>query len=175
MMRKSTRNLVNAALMLAVSWLLPMLVAPNQFIAQSLSPMHIPILLCGFICDLPWAMVVGFLAPFLRHLTLGIPQNPVLIAMAFELCTYGLVTSLLFRILRCGDIAKTYASLIMAMIAGRGVYGVVMAILAGFYSVPFTFQIFLTDVFLKSIWGIVFHIAIIPPIVLALRRAKLLK
>ena len=68
-MNKRTKNMILAAMMLALSWLMPFLAALNPTIAKIISPMHIPIFLCGFLCDLPWSPIVGFAAPLLRSLT----------------------------------------------------------------------------------------------------------
>ena len=52
-MNRRIQNMILAALMLALSWLMPFLALLNPAIAQVISPMHIPIFLCGFLCDLP--------------------------------------------------------------------------------------------------------------------------
>ena len=57
-MNRRIQNMILAALMLALSWLMPFLALLNPAIAQVISPMHIPIFLCGFLCDLPWAALV---------------------------------------------------------------------------------------------------------------------
>ena len=63
--------------------------------------------------------------------------------------------------------------MIGAMLAGRAVWGVVSVVLHGLGGTPFTFQMFLAEAFINAALGIAFHIAIIPPVVLALRRAGL--
>ena len=35
--------------------------------------MHIPVLLCGFLCGWPWGLAVGFVAPLLRSVLFGMP------------------------------------------------------------------------------------------------------
>lgn len=172
-MNRRIQNMILAALMLALSWLMPFLALLNPAIAQVISPMHIPIFLCGFLCDLPWAALVGFIAPLLRSATSGMPAlYPTALAMSFELATYGLMTSLLSRALPARPIS-TYIALIGAMLAGRAVWGAVSVVLYGLGGTPFTFQMFLSGAFINAAWGIAFHIAIIPPVVFALRRAGL--
>ena len=170
-MNRRTQNMILAALMLALSWLMPFLALLNPAIASAISPMHIPVFLCGFLCDLPWAALVGFIAPLLRSITSGMPAlYPNALAMAFELATYGLVTSLLVRALPDRP-AFAYAALVGAMLAGRAVWGAASVVLYGLGGTPFTFQMFLTGAFVNAVWGIAFHIAVIPPVALALRRA----
>lgn len=172
-MNGRVRNMIMAALMLALSWLMPFLAALNPAIAKVISPMHIPIFLCGFLCELPWAPIVGFLAPLLRSLTSGIPAlYPNAVAMSFELAAYGLVTTALSRRLP-GKPGYVYISLIGAMLAGRAVWGAASWILYGLSGSAFTLEMFLAGAFTSALPGIVFHIVIIPPIVLALRRAKI--
>lgn len=174
-MNNRIKNMILAALMLALCWLLPFLTALSPAIGSAISPMHIPVFLAGFICGLPWAPIVGFLAPLLRSFTLGMPPlYPTALAMAFELATYGLVTALLSRILPRRPLSA-YIALIGAMLAGRAVWGVASLALYGFGGTPFTLQMFLAGAFTNAVPGIVCHIAIIPPIILALRRAKLIQ
>ena len=173
-MNRRTRNMILAAMMLALSWLMPFLAALNPTIAKIISPMHIPIFLCGFLCDLPWSPIVGFAAPLLRSLTTGMPAlYPNALAMSFELATYGLVTTLLIRMLPDRPLS-VYLSLIGAMLAGRLVWAVASLALYGLGGTPFTFQMFLAGAFINAAPGIAVHIVVIPAIILALRRAKLL-
>lgn len=170
-MNRRVRNMVLAALMLALSWLMPFLAALNPAIAKVISPMHIPIFLCGFLCEMPWPLIVGFCAPLLRSVTTGMPALfPNALAMAFELSAYGLVTALLSRRLPDRPV-WVYVSLIGAMLAGRLVWGLASCVLFGLSGSAFTLEMFLAGAFTNALPGIVFHIAVIPPIILALRRA----
>ena len=91
-----TRKLTYAALFLALAMVLPFLTAQIPEIGSMLSPMHIPVLLCGFLCGWPWGLAVGFIAPPLRSVLFGMPAMfPGAAAMAFELATYGAVSGLL--------------------------------------------------------------------------------
>ena len=122
-MKKFLRSLIYAALCLALCLYLPFLTGQIPQIGKALSPMHIPVLLCGFLCGWPYALAVGFIAPFLRFLLFHMPEMPMGIAMAFELAAYGLLASLLYRALpkKPGNV---YVSLIGAMLGGRIVWGV---------------------------------------------------
>ena len=93
--------------------------------------------------------------------------------MAFELLTYGLVAGLLYKALPKKTI-NIYVSLIISMIAGRVVWGVVRLIIAGVVNTPFTWQMFIGGAVLEAIPGIILHIILIPVIVLALKKAKLI-
>lgn len=165
------KNLVNAALCLALCMVLPFLTGQIPQIGSALSPMHIPVLLCGFICGWPYGLVVGFLAPLLRFMLFGMPPIfPTGIAMAFELASYGVVTGLLYKKLP-KTIPNIYISLIVSMLAGRVVWGIVMSIIAGVSQVQFSLQLFLAGAFLNAVPGIICHLILIPVIVVSLQKA----
>ena len=66
-------------------------------------------------------------------------------------------------------------ALIAAMIAGRIVWGIAQVILMGLSGGTFTFQIFITQALLNAIPAIILQLIIVPAIVAALRRAKLIR
>ena len=169
------RRLTRAAICLALCMVLPFLTGQIPQIGSALSPMHIPVLLGGFLCGPGWAAAVGLVAPLLRFALFGMPPIfPTGLAMSFELAAYGLISGLLYARLpkRTGSI---YAALLTAMLAGRMVWGVVMAVLMGFSGGTFTFAAFVAGAFTNAIPGIIVHIAFIPPLVLALQKCGLLE
>lgn len=62
-------KMILSALFLALAYVLPFLTGQIPQIGSMLCPMHIPVLLCGFICGWPWGLVVGFISPLFRSLT----------------------------------------------------------------------------------------------------------
>lgn len=165
--------MVLAGLCLALCMVLPFLTGQIPQIGSMLSPMHIPVLLCGFLCGWPWALAVGLIAPPLRFLLFGMPPMfPTGVAMMAELAVYGAATGLLCRWFprKAGYI---YASLALAMLLGRLVWGLVRWALTMFGAGAFTFQAFLAGAFINAWPGILCHLLIIPPIVAALRKAKI--
>ena len=96
--RLNVIQLVTAALCLALCMVLPFLTGQIPQIGSALSPMHIPVLMCGFLCAPAYAAAVGFIAPLLRFALFGMPPIfPTGVAMCFELATYGLVAGVLYR------------------------------------------------------------------------------
>mgnify|MGYP001045338803 CR=1 FL=1 len=79
------RKLTYSALYLAIALVLPFLTGQIPEIGSMLCPMHIPALLCGFVCGWPWGLAVGFVSPLLRSLLFGMPTAYTAVAMAFEL------------------------------------------------------------------------------------------
>jgi len=174
-MKKHLRKLVYAALCLALCMVLPLLTGQIPQIGKALSPMHIPVLLCGFLCGWPWGLAVGAIAPVLRSFLFGMPAlYPDAACMAFELATYGAVSGILYRALPRKP-WSVYVTLLAAMIAGRIVWGIAKWALLGLAGTAFTMEMFLAGALLNAIPGIILHIVLIPIIVLALEKAGLIE
>ena len=172
-MKISVKKLVLAAVCLALCLVLPFLTGQIPQIGAMLSPMHIPVLLCGFLCGWPYALVVGLIAPLLRHVLFGMPPIMTALVMTFELAAYGAAAGIFYKLLPKKN-AYLYVALILAMLAGRVVYGVASLIILGISGSAFTFQAFLTGAFLTAWPGILCHIILIPLIVIALKKANLM-
>ncbi|MDK2867708.1 MAG: hypothetical protein PWP51_2631 [Clostridiales bacterium] len=164
------QKMILSAMFLALAMALPFLTGQIPQFGSMLAPMHIPVLLCGFICGWPYGLAVGFIAPLLRFLMFGMPPIfPTGIAMAFELAVYGAVAGLIYyRSKRSA--ASLYTALIGAMIAGRLVWGVVRFILASAFGLDFSMALFLSGAFFTAIPGIIVQLILIPAIVIAVER-----
>ena len=167
---KNLRQLILAAMFLTLALALPFLTGQIPQVGSALCPMHIPVLLCGFFCG-PWyALAVGLVAPVLRLALFGLPPlMPTVIAMCFELATYGFVSGLLYKLLP-GKKVFTYVTLIAAMLAGRIIWGIARVILAGLAQSEFAWTAFLSGAFVNAVPGIILHILLIPVLVIALKR-----
>lgn len=168
-MSSKKKNLINmalAAMFLALALVLPFVTAGIPQIGNALCPMHIPVLLCGFVCG-PWyAMGVGFIAPLLRFALFGMPPiMPIGIAMCFELAAYGLVSGLMYKYLPKKK-PYIYVSLIGAMLIGRGVWGAARTVLYGLGKSEFGFAAFISGAFTTAIPGIIIQIILIPLLVM---------
>ncbi|MGN1348540.1 MAG: ECF transporter S component [Acutalibacteraceae bacterium] len=164
--KKNLINLALAAMFLALALVLPFVTAGIPQIGNALCPMHIPVLLCGFVCG-PWyAMGIGFIAPLLRFALFGMPPiMPIGIAMCFELAAYGLVSGLMYKYLPKKK-PYIYVSLIGAMLIGRGVWGAARAVLYGLGKSEFGFAAFIAGAFTNAIPGIIIQIVLIPLLVM---------
>lgn len=172
-MNRSNRikNMVTAALCIALGLVLPFLTGQIPQIGRMLSPMHIPVFLCGFLCGWQWGLLAGCVTPLLRAVLFGMPALfPQAVAMAFELAVYGGVTGFLYPRLKTRNLAGIYMTLIAAMIAGRIVWGLVSFVIYGISGSAFTFELFLAGAFINAIPGIILHLVIVPPLVMALRK-----
>ena len=167
------RKLTYAALYLAIAMVLPFVTGQIPEVGSMLCPMHIPALLCGFMCGWPWGLAVGFIAPLLRSVIFGMPAMfPGAVAMAFELAVYGGMSGLLYRLLPRRK-RNTYIVLIISMIAGRIVWGIARVILAGLSGSSFTWALFIAGAITNAIPGIIMHLVLIPVLVIAMDRAGL--
>ena len=172
-MHQRLKKLIYSALCLALCMVLPLLTGQIPEIGKQLSPMHIPVFLCGFLCGWPWGLAVGAIAPIMRSFLFGMPAlYPDAVCMMFELATYGAAAGILYRILPRKP-WSVFVTLIAAMIAGRLVWGAIKWLLLGLGGTAFTLEMFLSGAVLKAIPGIVLHIVLIPPLVLLLNRAGL--
>ncbi len=167
---KNTKNLVLAGLFLALAFILPFFTGQIPQIGSMISPMHIPVFICGLVCGPFYGLIVGFVAPILRSVMLGMPPLfPVAIAMAFELATYGLIAGFVYLRLSKNPVS-VYIALITAMLVGRIIWGIAMYILLGIVGNQFTMQAFLAGAFLNAGIAIVLHLIIVPPVVLMIEK-----
>lgn len=158
----------------ALAILLPFLTWNDVMLGNMFSLMHIPVLLCGFLCGWQWGIAVGFVSPLLRSLIVGKPPMfPTAVAMAFELCVYGLLAGLLYKLLPKKN-GFLYVSLIGAMLGGRIVGGAAQFVIAGIRGTGYTIATFFSSYFVTAIPGIVLHIILVPLIVMALKNANLM-
>ena len=167
------RRLTYAALYLAIALVLPFITGQIPEIGKRLSPMHIPVLLCGFMCGWPYGLAVGFIAPLLRSVMFGMPvMFPGAVAMAFELAVYGGMAGFLCQKLPRKN-SVTYAVLLISMISGRIVWGIVRFVLSGLSGTTFSWAMFLAGAVTNAIPGIVLQLILIPILVIAMERAGL--
>ena len=159
---------------LAVGLLLPFLTGQIPQIGNMLLPMHIPVFLCALICGWQYGLPMAVILPLMRSLIFGAPPLfPTAVSMAFELGTYAFVAGFLYAHSKWQCIRALYRCILIAMIAGRFVWGVVQAILLGLSGSAFPFSAFLAGALLNAIPGIIIQLSLIPSVMLALDRTKL--
>ena len=172
-MKSNTKKLVLSALFLALGYILPFFTGQIPEIGQMLLPMHIPVLICGFVCSWQWGLAVGLICPIMRSLLTGgfPPMFPTAVGMAAELAVYGLICGLVYRMLPRKPWA-VYATLLIAMVAGRIVWGLVTYLIL----IPGTFSpaAFVAAVFTTGIPGIILQLILVPAVVILLEKKKLM-
>jgi len=167
-----TKKLVTSSLLLALALVLPFVTGQIPEIGNMLLPMHLPVLLAGFVVGGPSAMFIGVAAPLLRSVLWGMPVLfPRAISMAFELAAYGFVSGFIYSRSKKNN-ASVFISLVIAMIAGRIIWGVVSMILYGAMGNSFTLALFMAEAFINAVPGIVIQLILIPIIVSALKKSN---
>ncbi len=167
-MMNKIKKITYSAMFLAFGIVLSLITMNIPSIGKMLLPMHFVTLISGFILGPYYGAIVGFLMPLVRTLIFGIPVfYPSSIVMAMELLTYAFIVGLFFHLIfkKKNSLINIYASLIIAMIFGRIVYGIVNFSIGLVEKNPFTFQVFLYDAFLNSIVGIIIQLILIPFII----------
>ena len=159
-------RLVYASLFLALALVLPFLTGQIPQIGAMLTPMHFPVLLCGFLCGWQWGIAVGFSAPLLRSVLFGMPvMYPMAVCMALELATYAAVAGMLYRVFPKKR-RFLYVSLIISMIFGRLVWGLARFLCAGLDASTFGLSAFWTGAVAMSVPGILLQLLIVPALVI---------
>ena len=170
MRNKEIRKLAYAALFLALGLVLPFVTGQIPEIGSMLCPMHLPVMLCGLLCGPYYGALVGAICPVLRSLMFGMPpMYPGAIAMAFELCTYGLVIGLVYRMFKKKNTAAVYCALLVAMVLGRIVWGIARYVMMAIKGGSFTMAAFISGAITTAIPGIILQLVLIPLIMYLLK------
>lgn len=168
----SVKKLVLAAACIALCIVVPMAfhAIPNG--GNMFLPMHIPVLLCGMLCGWPFGLLCGLMGPLLSSLTTGMPPAAVLPGMMVECAVYGAATGILLKYIRTGTLyADLYLALVPAMLAGRVVSGIAKALI---FAPGTSMAAWATASFVTGLPGIVIQLLLVPAILFALERAKLI-
>lgn len=165
--RTNTTNLVIGGLLLAIGVIVPSIFHATGIPGNVFSPMHIPVLLGGFLLPPVYALLLGMITPFINSLLTGMPPMfPMVVIMTFELGVYGFVASVLYRKLR----VPVLISLVISMIIGRIVAGGVVYALVVFFSQKMDPVLFVQGAVITGLPGIAIQIILIPILMHAINR-----
>jgi len=157
-----SKDLAIAGLLVAVGIILPIAFHSFGIGGQMFLPMHIPIIIGGFLLPWGYACIVGAVTPLLSFLFTSMPPYPTVFTMMAELITYAFFISLLYRKFKYG----IYQSLIPSMLIGRIVSIIsnwlIIGILIG---KPFSLTKVLYTLFVVGLPGIAIQLVIIPILV----------
>lgn len=137
-------------------------------------PMHLPVILGGFLLNPTAALVCGVLSPLFSFFISGMPAFPRLIFMMFELGAYGFVTSLCSQKFRL----PVWITLPLTWVGGRAVF-LITAVLAlhvfklEVQGMPSAWAAVWTAV-TTGLPGIVLQAVAVPILVAALKKARLI-
>lgn len=168
-----TKKLTFSALFLAIALILPQVFhlsgVPKS--GAVFLPMHIPVFLGGMLLGPIYGLFLGAVSPLLSMVLTGMPSAERVVFMVCELATYGLVSGLLFRYFDLSH--KKYGStlaLIVAMIAGRLVYGCVLVLATIIFKIPFGGFSAVMVAISTGLPGIIIQLLFIPGVVNVIER-----
>ncbi len=169
-MNNHAKQTVTAGLLIALGLVLPMAFHTFGMGGPVFLPMHIPILLGGFVLSPFYALLVGVITPMASSLLTSMPPLfPGAVQMMFELGAYGFIISFLYNRKRL----SLFTTLITGMLAGRFVAGLVnYVLLTQFLAKAFKLKVFLTATFVTAVPGIIIQLVIIPVMVRMLENAN---
>ena len=172
MKQKSTKSIIFTAACIALCVVLPMAFHSIPGGGNIFLPMHIPVLLCGMVCAWPYGLVCGLLGPALSSIITSMPPAAILPSMMVECATYGAVAGILMAVVRTKKTwLDLYISMIVAMFFGRFISGVVQSLILAPGTPMFAW---VTTSLVKGLPGIAIQLVLLPTLVYALTRAKLL-
>lgn len=168
----NTKQIVLTGVCTALCVVLPMAFHTFPNGGSVFLPMHIPVLLCGLICSWPYGLICGLLGPALSCVLTSMPPIAMLPSMMVECAVYGCAASITMKLVRTQKTyLDLYISMTIAMVLGRFVAGLVKALILAPGTPVFAW---VSTSLVQGIPGIVIQLAVIPTIVYALMRARML-
>jgi hypothetical protein len=162
----TTKELVLSGLLLASGIILPMIFHLVSLTGPIALPMHIPVLIGGFLLSPPLALALGVLTPIISGLFTGMPvMFPMAVIMAVELGIYGLTASIATRKFKLSVIP----SLIISMITGRIAAGFTVAALVQLFGVKMNPIMFVKGAVLTGLPGIIIQLIFIPALIYGIK------
>lgn len=163
-----TKKMVYGGILLALGILLPQAFhltgipkAGNLFL-----PMHIPVLLSGFLLGPLYGGLIGLLSPIISFFLTGMPPAERLVFMVGELTAYGLASGFLFHNLKLAQKKfGIYLTLITAMLMGRLVYLVLLTAAAYLFHMQGISPAMALTAVVTGLPGIVIQLVLLPPVI----------
>lgn len=169
------KEIVLASLLIAMGIVLPFLTGSNPQLGGVFLLMHIPAFIAGLVLGAKYGLLVGLITPILRSLTVSMPPLfPQALAMMFELGAYGFFIGLSYRILPKKPLF-VYVSLIIALLIGRGVWGIAASIFYPMAGISFTLDKFIAAAFVTGLPGIAIQVILVPLVFIYLQRTGVLE
>ncbi len=136
-------------------------------------PMHIPVLICGLVCGWRYGLLCGIAGPVLSAVLTGMPPAAVLPGMAAETAVFGVAAGFMMKTVHTKRLfPDLYISLITAILLGKVISGAAKALIfsAGQYSMA----AWVSASFITAWPGLLLQLALIPAVVAALEKSKLI-
>ncbi len=173
-----TARLTIGAMLAALSIILPQIFHLTGIpqVGAVFLPMHIPVLLAGFILGPVYGAVLGAAAPVISFLITNMPTSEKLPFMAVELVFYGLASGLVYHSFKLKSVKfGAFFTLIIAMVCGRAANALALWIAAKYLGIECGGAIAAVAATVTGMYGIALQLITVPPIVYALRRSEMIK
>ncbi len=139
-------------------------------------PMHIPVILAGFIIGPVYAPLIGALSPIISHLLTNMPASARLPFMVIELFVYGLASGLFYHTFKLKNKKfGTIITLALSMLLGRLAYALALFIASEFLGIECGGAVAAVTATVTGVYGIGLQLITIPPIVYALKKGGFIK
>lgn len=163
-----TNKIVLTAFFIALGIVIPFITAHGFSLPGTLLlPMHIPVLVGGFILGPLYGLILGALTPLVSMLITGMPHSLMLPIMSVELALYGCMSGLFYRQFKF----NIYVSLVLAMLVGRIGYGLAWYVPTSFLNMAqFAKVASVSTAFVNGLVGIIIQLVLIPPLVHLLKK-----
>lgn len=170
--KKHIESLVYSSVWITIGIILPMMFHVFGGVGKILLPMHIPVLLAGFMLPPAYAASVGVLTPLISSLLTGMPVlYPICPIMMIELGTYSLIISLL----KVWGIHRIWLNLPISMILGRLMAGVMVYMMSVGFGLKMKPLVYLQGAIITGVPGIIIQLIAIPPLAYLLLRYRMKK
>lgn len=120
-MEDRRKDLITAAILLVLAIILTLIIHLTKINGVILSPMHLPILLAGFILGPIYGLIIGILAPIINGLLKIIPTFPITWAIVVESGLYGLISGLFYEKFGMKVMPALVGSIVLGKIGGGAV------------------------------------------------------
>ena len=154
--RTKSINIIISGLLIAIGLIIPAIFHSAGIAGKVFLPMHIPVLLGGFLLPPIYALLVGMVTPIISSILTGMPPVfPMALIMMFELGIYGLAASFIF-----------------SMLAGRVMAGLVVYILSLAFGIKTLGEpiMFVKTGAVLAIPGILIQVVLIPVLMYAINK-----
>lgn len=165
----TTKEIVLGGLLLATGLILPMIFHLFGLTGQIALPMHIPVLIGGFLLSPSLALSLGIITPLVSSVLTGMPVLfPMAVIMMVELGTYAFSASVFTRRIKLPAVP----TLILAMVAGRTAAGLTVALLVKLFGVKMNPLLYIKGAVLTGIPGIIIQLIFIPLLIFSIKTYK---
>ncbi len=170
------KRITLASVLLALGILLPLCFHGIPNAGSIFLPMHIPVLLAGFLLGPLYGLLLGILTPLFSFTITGMPNAVMLPEMLVELLFYGFLSGAFFRLIKTHHLTlDIIISLTLALLIGKAMRGITAIFLYMSRGNAYTWQIFFTALFVTAWPGLLIQYILIPTLLLTLAKIGFIK